>query len=192
MNQKPKPRPSPEEILEAIEEADADYEAERILGLTDEELDSEIAEAGFDPETVRARGREIGETIMREAAERQAAPAERVASTGKDSGSVGSVTKLPEPAKRKVRARWVVLLAAALAAIPLLLSMGDPGVGKSSPSDADEAAVLRKRALDECAAKAWRACLADLNAALTLDPKGEDEHIKAQRRRAQDAIAGGE
>jgi hypothetical protein len=65
------PKRTPEEAWQAIERWAMDDEAERILALTDEELDRELREAGFDPAEVRAKGREIGERA-REVARRKA------------------------------------------------------------------------------------------------------------------------
>jgi hypothetical protein len=42
-------------------------EAERILALSDEQLDKELADAGFDPQELRAKGRGIGERFASEA-----------------------------------------------------------------------------------------------------------------------------
>jgi hypothetical protein len=51
------PRP---DLFERIEQQAMNDEAERILALTDEELDAELAAAGLDPAGVRARGRALG------------------------------------------------------------------------------------------------------------------------------------
>lgn len=50
---------TPREVLDAIERVDADDEADRILALSDEQLDRELSQAGFDADKVRARGREL-------------------------------------------------------------------------------------------------------------------------------------
>jgi hypothetical protein len=47
---------SPQETLDVIEESADSDEAERILALSDEELDQELGAEGFDPKAVRARG----------------------------------------------------------------------------------------------------------------------------------------
>jgi hypothetical protein len=57
------PRP-PEEVWKAIEEQAMDHEMQRILALSDEELDAELRAAGFDPEVER----ELGPKQAREAA----------------------------------------------------------------------------------------------------------------------------
>jgi hypothetical protein len=54
------PRP---DLFERIEQEAMKDEAERILALTDEELDAELAAAGFDPAAVRARGRALGAAL---------------------------------------------------------------------------------------------------------------------------------
>jgi hypothetical protein len=65
MSQEPKPKRSATEILRVIEESEAADEAERILALSDQELDRELAEAGFDPKEVRERGRALFEKMTR-------------------------------------------------------------------------------------------------------------------------------
>ena len=47
---------SAKETLEAIAASEESDEVERILNLSDNELDRELAEAGFDPAAVRAKG----------------------------------------------------------------------------------------------------------------------------------------
>ncbi len=92
---------TPEEILDLIEEQDAADEAERILALSDEELDRELRQAGIDPQATRERGREIGRAMQ---AAEQAPPA-----------ADGWVTGAPPP-PRSTPARWAVLLAATMTA----------------------------------------------------------------------------
>src|SRR2546430_4669321 len=106
MSETPKRKLSPEEVLDAIEQSEADDEADRILGLSDEELDSELKESGFDPAQVRAEGAAIAERMMRATAEKKAEaeaakpPAEKVepaqeAAASPSPAAGGDVVKLP-------------------------------------------------------------------------------------------------
>ena len=92
----------PEEILETLEEQAAEDEATRILALSDEDLDRELADAGFDPEAERAWGRAVAERAVRE-------PDEGVA----EGGAWASV--VPIAPQKPGTPRWVLLLVAALA-----------------------------------------------------------------------------
>jgi hypothetical protein len=187
MNKEPKRKRTPEEILDTIEESDQADEVDRILGLSDAQLDHELAEAGFDPEQVRARGREIGERLTREA------DATGTPGAGGPAGEA-SVTKLPGPRRMSIRLRWGLTLAAALAAgvAAVALTPGATPVAAHRPSsvDADKAAALRDKAATECAAKNWKACLEDLDAAKALDPRGEDDSIRRERLAAEAALQG--
>lgn len=105
MSQEPKRTRTPEELLDAIEEADAADEAERILALSDEALDQELADAGFDPKAVRRRGEELAKQAMRASDEK--APA----------GDAAWATVVPLAPPKPIAPRWVMLLAAALATV---------------------------------------------------------------------------
>jgi hypothetical protein len=189
MSQEKKRKRTPEEVLEAIEEADAADEAERILALSDEEIDRELVEAGFDPEELRAQGRELGEKLERQMDARKAEGAKAGAMV--DGAHGAQVVELSEaPPRRAKRARWVVLLAAALAAIAVGLVPAVSMVGQGRPSSAERAAALRQRATRECAEKKWQECLGDLDAAKRLDPAGEDDSIRRERVRAEAGLRG--
>ena len=51
-----KPRRTPEQVWKALEELAATDEMDRIIALTDGELDAELRDSGFDPAKVRADG----------------------------------------------------------------------------------------------------------------------------------------
>jgi hypothetical protein len=59
-------------------------------------------------------------------------------------------------------------------------------------ADREEAGVLRAKAVGECAAAQWKACLEDLDAAKALDPGGEDAEVRTWRLAAEAAVQGGE
>jgi hypothetical protein len=56
MKNEQKRRRTPEETWKALEDLAAEEDTRRIAALTDEELDAELAESGFDPAKVRAEG----------------------------------------------------------------------------------------------------------------------------------------
>lgn len=60
-------KPEKADLFARIEQADEDDDVERILAMDDAALDAELAAGGFDPEAVRAKGRAIGEQLMKAA-----------------------------------------------------------------------------------------------------------------------------
>ncbi len=95
-------KPTPEEILETLEQQAAEDEAKRILALSDEELDKELADEGFDPKAERAWGRAVAERAVR-------APDEGAA----EGGAWASV--VPIAPQKEAMPRWLLLLVAAVA-----------------------------------------------------------------------------
>lgn len=59
-------KPPGDDLFERIREEAAKDDAERILAMTDEELDAELRALGYDPVEVRRKGRELGERLVRE------------------------------------------------------------------------------------------------------------------------------
>jgi hypothetical protein len=191
MSQQRKHRLTPEEVLDAIEDADAADEAGRILALSDDDLDRELQEAGLDPDAVRARGRTIGERAMRAVGERSA-------------DGDAWVTAAPPARRRSVAPRWSVLLAAALAAVVVggatpivarLLSNRDDGPTQNRPDASPTATAapsprhIRERALEACDQQRWGECLNGLDEARALDPAGDTEpRIQAARRHATEGL----
>jgi hypothetical protein len=165
-----------------LEDDEAEREMERILALSPEQVDRELAEAGIDPAAARARGEAIARKAVALAAERK-----------------------PPPPRRLFSPTTSLLLAAALAAL-LTWTMAPtiarwvhpPDIGPDAPSperlahdDAlEQAKALRAAAHDACAALDWAACLEKLDNARTLDPPGDADHaVEDDRRRATDALA---
>src|SRR5438552_1621605 len=89
----PKRKRTPEEIFDILEQQAAEDEARRILALSDEDLDRELYDLGFDPAAERAWGRALGERAMRQA--RQVRRAGEVAVARKP--TLGGVTLVPLP-----------------------------------------------------------------------------------------------
>jgi hypothetical protein len=213
MSQEPKRPLTPEEILDAIEESEADDEAERILALSDDDLDRELQNAGFDPKAVRERGAELA---ARHGANRPLAiapPAVAPPSAAPPSAAPPSaVPSLATPAPRRpvshVRARWVVWSAAAALAVALaavsatnydammaLFRRGDHrwDIG---PDEAGlpwnevarhQAEKLRDEADEACGLQLWARCSARLDDAKALDPAGEsEERVQRWRQKIDD------
>jgi hypothetical protein len=113
---------------EAEDEAKIDAEMERILSLSEDEVSRELADAGFDPADVRARGEAIG----REAAAHEAAAQEAAAQEAAHEAAAHEVPDaLPAPIapprvhpiapRRAAGVRTVLLIAAALGLAAALL-----------------------------------------------------------------------
>jgi len=85
---------APDEAWDALEKMAADDEVERVLALSDEDLDAELGKTGANPERVRQRGEDLGRRLVAERGAREAA--------GRRKGSAGTS-----------RRRWVAWLAAA-------------------------------------------------------------------------------
>jgi len=166
----PKKR-TPEEAWDALESMALDDEVDRVLALSDEQLDEELKESGLNPERVRERGRALGEKLRSEQKPSTPAPRARIL-----------VMK---------RARWVAALAAALGATGIALMSGPTLVGHSytpSKADIEKAQELRARAMPQCVAGHWQACLDGLNTADALDRNGESAEARHYREAAQAAL----
>jgi hypothetical protein len=110
---------SPLETLEVIERSAEEDEAERILALSDEDLDHELAAAGFDPRAVRAKGEALAEKLGVNTSFLEALASGAPASKKADEPSVDPAAWVTQTAPSRLAtpaARWAVLLAAALAA----------------------------------------------------------------------------
>jgi hypothetical protein len=99
----------PHEVWDALEELTLEEEAERVMGLSDPELDAELSRRGLDPKAVRARGAALGKRL--EADKPRGGRDELL-----DGGAWVSAPPPPPAPSQLVDHRWVVLLAAALAA----------------------------------------------------------------------------
>src|SRR6516162_6173510 len=97
-----KKKRAPEEAWDALEKMELDDEVDRVLGLSDKELDDELAKAGADPQRVRDRGRTVAAQI-----EATATPPVERAPTPSGPAAPARVVPLR-------RVRLVALLAAAL------------------------------------------------------------------------------
>jgi len=103
--------------------------------------------------------------------------------------------------RRHLYSRWLALGAAGLALLlggGALLRAGrktdvaPPGIRREIPAPIEEARLLRDRALEKCAARAFEACLAGLDQARALDPLGDAastiQEARSAAGRAQQSI----
>jgi len=158
---------APDEAWDALEKMAVDDEVERVLALSDEDLDAELAKTGANPERVRQRGDDLGRRLV----------AGREASKG--------------VAASASRRRWVAWLAAAtlgavVAAVlamnagtvvawfrPVPIGPDDAGIVPRQPPPQELAESLRGRARSECSRGELDGCKRDLDEASALDPAGE-------------------
>jgi hypothetical protein len=176
------PKPTPEEVLKAIEEPDPDEEMERVLAMTPEQRRAELEAAGVDMKELHAKADAMHERLVQAAAE----------------GKTGETAEQPQvrSLRPKPPRRSIVNLAAAASLVAVAggafytVATRPPGPGVTSP-DLETAAGLRKRALDACSREQWTECLAGLDQAKGLDPAGDDAAaVQAARRRAGQAVGG--
>jgi hypothetical protein len=174
---------APDEAWDALEQMAIDDEVERVLALSDEDLDEELRKTGVHPGRVRQRGEDLGRRLEAERAARKA-------TTGR-----------PGPADPS-RRRWVAWLAAAAmgAAVAGVLGMNagavvawfrpappigpdDGGMVPRPPSPRELAEALRWRARGECDRGDLGECQRDLDEAGRLEPAGEARPEVVEMRR---------
>jgi hypothetical protein len=164
----PEAKLTADEAWDALATMGADDEVDRVLGLSDAQLDAELKEAGADPAAVRARGEALGRELDVKRAETKRA----LGGTGRDAPAKA------ERAPSRMRRRWVAwgVPAVAAAAATTALVLGGGGgvlVGHPAPQRAERAAMIRDEALADCARRDFDGCRAKLDAAKDLDPEGE-------------------
>jgi len=175
---------SPAEAWDALEKMADDEEVERVLALSDEELDKELADAGFDPEKVRAQGQALGERLARESAP-AIAPA---LATG--------AAVVPIRPRRSTTMRVFTLMAATLSVLVVLVGVlprvhdwlhppVDVGAGqKPTPAQA-----MREKAFLACDAQRYAECLRLLDDARATDPGGDRmPQVEEYRQRAESGL----
>jgi hypothetical protein len=166
-NEKEKKAPSakktPEEAWDALEQMRVDDEVDRVLGLSEAQLDAELKDAGADPAKVRARGEAIGREL----------DAKRAATKKHVNGGAGKdVPAKPEKGPSGLRRRWIAWGVPAVAAAGWLafqLTSRPPLVAHPAPT----AAELRDEGLAACTRSDFTECAKKLDEAKELDPDGE-------------------
>ena len=167
---------------ESADELDSsEDEMDRILALSDADLDAELAEAGFDPQAERARGAQMGQQLLQ-------AAGDEVASSG------AKVVPLRPPTRRP---SFLWLAAAAVAGLTILGATEHAAIVawlrpppepilpdniQAAPTPRELAEKLRDEADEACAKKLYGLCGDKLDDAQKLDPAGEtDERVKRIR-----------
>jgi hypothetical protein len=186
-------KPTPAELWEAIDADGAHAERARIEAMSPEDIERDLAAAGFDPEAVRVDADRIAARIEK------APPA--VARPG--TRSAGG---------RRVATRAMWLLAAALACAALFVFAWRAAISPSAkiaapiepdnatlpprrvtppgPS-AEDAVSQRTEATRACEVGAWATCLHALDGARAIDPAGDaDPEVQRMRRVATQALHG--
>jgi hypothetical protein len=154
-----------DEAWDALDQAAVDDEVKRVLALSDEALDEELADAGLDPAQIRASGASLGAQIDKRAA--------------------------PTPIRR---VRWVAwLAAAALGGVAIVFATTSEfatrrepeHVGQGLPESPERAAHLRSEAKTACDKQSWAQCLELLDRAKAIDPDGDGaQEVQSERRNA--------
>jgi len=162
-------RAAMDDLLARIEEQEEKDDAERILAMSDEELDAELAAGGYDPQAVRAKGRALGAQI--ESAARRA----RL----RRGAAVGAVAT----AVIAIATAWYLSRRSAPPSIvpePILSPSPSP-----TPTPSPGPKELRLEAMTACDRKEWQRCVQLLERAQALDPAGDlAPDVKAARDRA--------
>jgi hypothetical protein len=178
---------TPEEILQAIEDAPLDDEAERVLAMTREERERELEAAGIDLDEVDAAADAVYQRL-RGAADARRSPREPV-----------WVPSIPAARAR----RWSPVGLAAAAAVALLVgALGvtrgpavvawlkgtpepiGPAIEPPRPLTPRELAQkTRDEAEQACASQLWGLCGDKLDEARKLDPAGDSEERVQRLRR---------
>jgi hypothetical protein len=169
-----KAKPTAREVWEGIDDTSFRAEVDRIIEMSDDEVEAELIKDGFDPAKLRAGGQSTKQgqgAPEKQATERKPAPVRRLSFVART-------------------APW--LIAATL--ITLLGSVGVTSlVGRGQPdSRAQRAATLRNDAKEACAKAQWRTCLDRLDEADDLDRGGANEpSVQALRKQAEEGARRG-
>jgi hypothetical protein len=169
------PKPTPEEVLRAIEDSELDEESDRIAKMTPEEIRRDLQDAGFDLAEVHAKADALHERMQRGSIEARV----------KELETEGRKRSL-RPGKRR---RPIVLWVAAAATVAVggggviyAVVRGTPQAPSTPPEvptttappvDLVAAAELRRKGYAACDAQLWRECLARLDEAKRVDPAGD-------------------
>lgn len=153
-----------DQAWDALEEEAIDDEVQRVLALSDEALDAELAKAGADPTKIRARGATLA------------------ARSGKSAA--------PTPIRRT---GWVIWLAAAtLGGLVVGVALMNRPVQVAQPrpeSPEGRAASIRDVAKAACVRHSWAECHDLLDKAKDLDPEGDrTPWVQGERRAIEQGL----
>lgn len=191
-------KPTPQQVWQQLLDEAGDDAIEAVLALTPEQVEAELAGAGFDVAEERAKAERFLEDLA--AGGQTAAQAVEAVAPGPPA---------PLAARRRRPRTALVLLAAATTAAAaggLVYSVLHPHPNPPAPSpepspspvpaptavpDLVAASDLRQKAFAACEARRWSDCLADLDRARALDPAGDDApDVRSTREKALRALSG--
>lgn len=128
---------SPVEAWSAIDAMSAQQDLERIKALDAQDVDRELAEAGFDPAEARTIGQDAIEAAAREAgiATGPSAPSAPSAQPAPPGGRRGTGARTSSPPRAPRRALWIAIAAAAAIAVALVaVALVNDGATVASPN----------------------------------------------------------
>jgi hypothetical protein len=189
---------TPEQLLRSIEEfpddASMDEDIEAILGMTPEQIQSELEAAGYTREELDAEADKVLGPLRK-------ARATATAVAGSSAAPAAESARVVSLASRRRVSRWVYLLpvAAAFALVamegPALVAWvtgeSDNRVGHAY-DPVEHAGSLRRQAARAIDAKAWSKALELLDEAKEVDAAGDaTEEVRRMRRLAREGLGGG-
>jgi hypothetical protein len=179
---------TPEEILDALDDEEADDEMDRVLAMSGDERRREIEAAGADVDALHDRA-------------------------DKAHGEIGNAAFAPagrplRAVRPRREARIVLLLAAAFGALvvtgierrelvalfehkpaPIKPELQEPQKPPKPPTPQERAEALRNEAFDSCGEWLWAECDRKLDEAKQLDPGGEsDLRVQGARKEVRDGL----
>lgn len=194
-------KPAAAQVWRRIVDEAGEAEIAAILSLSQEQVDAELAGAGFDVKAERARADQFLADLLSGALDEgpSSAPTSAVV-------AIAQPQHRPEPSRRRRPRTSLVLLLAATATVAagatyVAMRREPPAPAPSSPPtpepvptpaptvsvvpDLIAAADWRSKAVAACDARDFQTCLADLDIARALDPDGDDTPlVKRTRDRA--------
>lgn len=199
-------RPTATQVWRRLVEEAGEDQIAAVLGMSQEQVDAELAGAGFDLGAERAKADGFLEDFLSGALDESLGfPTEGRAAERAPTSAVVAIARpqhRPEPGhRRRPRTALVLLIAATAAAAAgatYVAMHHEPAPAPSSapphepapaPSptasavpDLVAAATWRDKAVAACDAKDFETCLADLDIARALDPDGDDSPLVRRTR----------
>jgi hypothetical protein len=172
-------KPTASEVWEAIDESSFRAEVDRVIGMSDAEVEAELLKDGFDPADLVPSDGE------------KAAPGKPTGGgkDGQDADPNKSAPAKLAPVRRLPVGRiasWAVAASVVLIVGTVAVMNRDQGVTRTA---ADRAAELREQAREACANAQWRTCLDRLDSADEIDHAGADDpSVKNVRHQAEQGL----
>lgn len=182
---KPPRKPTALEAWKAIDETSFRAEVDRIVGLSDQELEAELLKEGFDPADLAGPETVVKRAIQRfdEKAQRPAAPVRPRRSARLISwlaAAAFGLLAIVTAAERNVVIAW--FRHEPIAPVPTR-EFSPPKPPDLELTRQERANALRNEAYPACGRTAWTLCESKLDEAKALDPSGEqDPNVQTARR----------